>query len=73
MKKALLMFIVFSLVSFSAFGGGQAEETARSTLRVAVPTFPNSIDASIAAERNAQNVAWQMFDSLVFQNNDAEI
>lgn len=75
MKKALSLLIVLTLVSFAAFGGGQQEaaEEERTTLRVAVPTFPNSIDASIAAERNAQNVAWQMFDSLVFQTETGEV
>lgn len=75
MKKVVLIPVIISLIAFAAFGGGQGEEAGEETkrLRVAVPTFPNAIDASIAAERNAQNVAWQMFDSLVFQNNDAEI
>lgn len=80
MKKAIIILIAVALVAIIAFVYfGRDVETAEeaavepSTLRVAVPTFPNSIDASIAAERNAQNVAWQMFDSLVFQNDDAEI
>ncbi|MFP4643098.1 MAG: ABC transporter substrate-binding protein [Spirochaetales bacterium] len=80
MKKASSLLIVLLLVSFAAFGGGQQEageegsaDEEEKTLRVAVPTFPNSIDATDAAERNAQNVSWQMFDSLVFQNDEAEI
>ncbi len=75
MKKALCLLVMMSLVAFAAFGGGAAEEAVEpeQTLRVAVPTFPNSIDASIAAERNAQNVAWQMFDSLVFQTETGEV
>ncbi len=75
MKKLVVTVLLVSLGLFTVFGGGRAEDPVdeKLTLRVAVPTFPNSIDASIAAERNAQNVAWQMFDSLVFQNDDAEI
>ncbi len=56
------------------YAGGAAEEPApRNELRVAVPANPDSLDASIAAVRHSQNVSWQMFDSLVFQNDDLEI
>lgn len=64
----LVLLILLSTTFVFAGGRSEAPTEARSTLRVAVPTFPNSIDASIAAERNAQNVAWQMFDSLVWAN-----
>ncbi len=76
MKKLLMLTAGLLVISLAAFAGGQGETEERpetTTLRVAVPTFPNAIDASIAAERNAQNVAWQMFDSLVFQNDQAQI
>jgi peptide/nickel transport system substrate-binding protein len=43
------------------------------TLRVALPTFPNSLDVSSAAERNAQNAAWQLYDSLVWINEAGEM
>lgn len=56
------------ILLLSAFGQAETTEPGVQTLRVAVPTFPNSLDASVAAERNAQNVSWQMFDSLVWAN-----
>jgi peptide/nickel transport system substrate-binding protein len=74
MKKTTIWVVVLIAIAGIAaspvIAGGRAESRApdRSTLRVAVPTFPNSLDASIAAERNAQNVSWQMFDSLVWAN-----
>lgn len=72
MKKIIFIAIIAALALSvpAAFAGGGAERPTEpsTTLRVAVPTFPNSLDASIAAERNAQNVAWQMFDSLVWAN-----
>jgi peptide/nickel transport system substrate-binding protein len=43
------------------------------TLRVALPTFPNSLDVATAAERNAQNAAWQLFDSLVWINEEGDL
>ena len=46
---------------------------ADSVLRVALPTFPNSLDVSSAAERNAQNAAWQLYDSLVWINEAGEM
>jgi peptide/nickel transport system substrate-binding protein len=44
-----------------------------SVLRVALPNFPNSLDVSSAAERNAQNAAWQLYDSLVWINEAGEM
>jgi peptide/nickel transport system substrate-binding protein len=43
------------------------------TLRVALPNFPNSLDVATAAERNAQNAAWQLFDSLVWINEQGDL
>ncbi|HKK47980.1 MAG TPA: hypothetical protein VJ932_02725, partial [Alkalispirochaeta sp.] len=67
---AIVSLLAFSVGSVAAGGQEEVSEDATKTLRVAVPTFPNSLDASIASERNAQNVAWQMFDSLVWANDD---
>ncbi len=43
------------------------------TLVRAVSTFPNSLDLPQAAERQASTTAWQMYDSLIFLNDDNEI
>lgn len=76
--KSLIVLLCAVLVlagSFaSVFARGAAEEApVRNELRVAVPANPDSLDASIAAVRHSQNVSWQIFDSLVFQNDDLEI
>jgi peptide/nickel transport system substrate-binding protein len=43
------------------------------TLIRAVTTFPNSLDLPQAAERQASTTAWQLYDSLVWLNDDNEI
>lgn len=43
------------------------------TLRVALSTFPNSLYIPLTAERNADNVATQLYDSLVFLDKEGEI
>ena len=43
------------------------------TLRVALTTFPNSLDMPNAAERQAINASWSLYDALVFVNDDGEI
>ncbi len=47
--------------------------TEGSTLRVALSTFPNSLDMPIAAERNASNAAWQLYNSLVWVDDDGAV
>jgi peptide/nickel transport system substrate-binding protein len=44
-----------------------------STLRIALSTFPNSLDIPITAERNASNAAWQMYNSLVWTDDDGAV
>jgi peptide/nickel transport system substrate-binding protein len=51
----------------------QEPPAAGGVLRVALPNFPNSLDVSSAAERNAQNAAWQLYDSLVWINEVGEM
>jgi hypothetical protein len=41
-----------------------AAEGPKGTLRVALSTFPNSLFIPLTAERNADNAATQLFDSL---------
>jgi peptide/nickel transport system substrate-binding protein len=45
----------------------------KGTLRVALTTFPNSIDLATTAERNAENAAWQLYNSLVWVNDEGKI
>jgi peptide/nickel transport system substrate-binding protein len=43
------------------------------TLRVAISTFPNTLDAPITAEQQARNAARPIFDSLLWVNEEGEI
>ena len=49
------------------------EEGPSGTLRVALSTFPNSLFIPMTAERNADNAATQLFDSLVYLDQYGEI
>ena len=50
-----------------------APEGPTGTLVRALTTFPNSLDLPQAAERQASTTAWQLYDSLVWLNDDNEI
>jgi peptide/nickel transport system substrate-binding protein len=43
------------------------------TLRVAVATFPNTLDGPLAAEQNARNASRPLYDSLLFVNDNGDI
>jgi peptide/nickel transport system substrate-binding protein len=45
----------------------------KGTLTMALATFPNSIDRPQAAERNASNTSQQMWDSLLWVNEEGEL
>lgn len=51
----------------------QAPEGPTGTLRVALSVMPNSLFIPLTAERNADNVATQLTDSLVYLDRDGEI
>lgn len=57
----------------SAAAAAEEASADGSTLTVAVTTFPNSIYMPQAAERNAANVAWSLYDSLVFVGPDGAV
>jgi len=50
-----------------------APEGPEGTLTMALATFPNSIDRPQAAERNASNTSQQMWDSLLWVNEEGEL
>jgi peptide/nickel transport system substrate-binding protein len=50
-----------------------APEGPEGTLTMALSTFPNSIDRPQAAERNASNASQQMWDSLLWVNEEGEL
>jgi peptide/nickel transport system substrate-binding protein len=43
------------------------------TLRIALSTYPNTLDAPLTAERNAHNAAAPMFDSLLWVNDEGDL
>jgi ABC-type transport system substrate-binding protein len=45
----------------------------KGALTIALATNPNTLDAPICAERNCQNAAGQLFDSLLWVNDQSEI
>ncbi len=57
----------------SATGAQPAPTDGEKVLQVALTTYPNSLDMPKAAERNASNAAWQLYDSLVFINDQGEL
>lgn len=50
-----------------------AQAGPKGTLTVALSTFPNSLDVPQSAERNAHNASWQLYDSLVYADEDGNI
>ena len=50
----------------------QVADGPKGTLRVALSTFPNSLFIPLTAERNADNVATQLYDSLVYFDRSGE-
>ena len=50
-----------------------APEGPEGTLTMALATFPNSIDRPQAAERNASNASQQMWDSLLWVNEEGDL
>ena len=42
-------------------------------LRVALTTFPNALDIPAAAEKNASNASWSLYDSLVWVDHDGKV
>jgi peptide/nickel transport system substrate-binding protein len=50
-----------------------AASAGEKVLTVALTTIPNSLDMPKAAERNASNAAWQLYDSLLFINDEGVV
>jgi peptide/nickel transport system substrate-binding protein len=51
----------------------EAPEMPQGTLRVAVATYPNTLDGPLAAEQNARNTSRPLYDSLIWVNDDGEL
>lgn len=77
-KRLVSMLILLAIFSLLAIAWKPADslpvpDSPEGTLRVALSTFPNSLFIPLTAERNADNVATQLFDSLVYIDNDGVI
>ncbi len=70
MKRLMFVLVVVFSVCLSANTGLAAPQ---GTLRVALSTMPNAIEPAVADERNATNVANQLFDSLVWTDDSGKI
>ncbi len=55
---------------FESLRADDPPEVPTGTLTVALSTFPNSLDPPQTAERNATNASYQMFDGLVWINDE---
>jgi len=68
----LFIRLSIAIVLLSTFAN-HAFAVPKGTLRVALTTMPNSLDLAVAAERQAHNASWQLYNSLVWVNDDGEI
>jgi peptide/nickel transport system substrate-binding protein len=57
----------------TASAAADGDTTGEKVLTVALTTIPNSLDMPKAAERNASNAAWQLYDSLLFINDEGVV
>ena len=67
----LAAFIVLSGTLYAA--GAQEEGPTEDVLRVAINGSPNTIEPATGDSRIASNVAWSVFDSLVWLNDEGEL
>lgn len=51
----------------------EAPEMPQGTLRVAVSTYPNTLDGPLAAEQQTRNSSRPLFDSLIWVNDEGEM
>jgi len=69
-KRCLSILLALALIPLMPAAGMSAP---RGTLRVATTTMPNAIDLPMGAERNAHNVAWQMYNALTWINDEGKV
>ncbi|RLE12308.1 glutathione ABC transporter substrate-binding protein, partial [Candidatus Aerophobetes bacterium] len=72
--KWLLIILILPLFLFLFINAGTKEEVKKpTTLRIAITTNPNSIELATGDDRNAHNVGWQIFDTLVWLDDEGKI
>ncbi len=65
--RLVVALIAMALIPFSAMAAPQG------TLRVALTGMPNSLDLCYGADRNASNVGWRLYNSLVVVDDDGNM
>jgi len=70
---ATLFFSVFTLLLFTGAKEKPAEPTKEKVLRVALAASPNTIEPATGDTRQSSNVSWEIFDSLVWLNDESKI
>jgi len=68
-KSTFVLFLVLIPLVFAQMAGAAPQ----GTLRVALSTFPNALYTALSDERNAHNASWQLYDSLVWVNDDGKV
>lgn len=63
--RHILLFLTLLAVCASA--------TSASTLRVAIPAAPNTLDLPSGSDQNAHNIAWHIYDSLTRINANGDV
>lgn len=69
-RRCLSILLALALIPLMPVAGMSAPQ---GTLRVATTTMPNAIDLPMGAERNAHNVAWQIFNALTWINDEGKV
>lgn len=69
-RRCLPILLALAMITLAPAAGLSAPQ---GTLRVATTTMPNAIDLPMGAERNAHNVAWQIFNSLTWINDKGKV
>lgn len=72
-KLIVFFMVMMVLLNGQVFGAGAQEEPAEDILRVALNASPNTIEPATGDTRQASNVAWSIFDSLVWLNDDGKL
>ena len=72
-KKFLWLLLLPSLLMLFINAGSKEQVKKEKVLRVAITTNPNSIELATGDDRNASNVGWQIFDTLVWLNDEGKI
>jgi len=75
-KRWIAFVLLFSVAAFFLFIGAgekQAEVSKEMVLRIALAASPNTIEPATGDTRQSSNVSWEIFNSLVWLNDEGDI